>query len=70
MHGRRRIFSVGGWGGGGEGAMKRALTENICKRTQYDLPRPRSDNDGPGALCDPPRDLRHPRRLGIPFPAF
>ena len=40
-HGRRRIFSVAG------ATMKRALMENICKRAQYDLPRPRSDNDGP-----------------------
>ena len=56
--------------GGGRGTMKRALMENICKRAQYDLSMPHSDNDGPGALYAPPGDLRHPRRLGIPFPAF
>ena len=53
------------WGGGGEATMKRVLTENICKRAQYDLPRPRSGNDGPGALYAPPGDLRYPRRQSI-----
>ena len=38
--------------------MEKALMENICKRAQYDLPRPRSDNDSPGALYAPPGGLR------------
>ena len=57
LHGRQRIFLVGGGGGGGGATMKRALMENIRKRAQYDLPTPRSDNDGPGGAVRSTRGI-------------